>query len=215
MAGYGLFASTNLPPFPADPFGTAPVTITAGAANSSDTVILNYRQGWDFGPFPPDPAVFPAAIPPALTTETITVQTNCNGNGSTLLQLCSSINGVISDGIALMKAEYGMDTTTPPDGVIDSWTQVTPTAANVMNVVAVRLALVARSAQPEKPSVLGNPCDATTTALPSYPSWIDSATVPLLLTGQADLLAARDDWQCYRYKTFENTVSLRNVIWRP
>jgi hypothetical protein len=42
-----------------------------------------------------------------------------------------------------------------------------------------------------------------------FPTWIDSATVPLDLTANLGL-AAGDDWKCYRYKTFETTVPLRN-----
>lgn len=200
-AGYGIFSSTNLAPLPADPLGTAPATITAGAAaNIPDSIIMRYRQNWDFGSFPPDPAAFPAAVPPALTVETITVNNQA--------QLVSDVNGVISDGIVLLKAEYGTDAN--GNGVIDAneWTQAAP--ANVLSVYALRIAVVARSVQPEKPSVAGGACDTTTV----FPTWIDSAAVPLDLSGNVGL-AAGDDWKCYRYKTFENTVPLRNVAWRP
>lgn len=199
-AGYGLFSSTNQAPLPADPAGTAPVTITPGGAAVADSFTIRYRQNWDFGSFPPDPVVFPSAAPPALTLETVSV--------NNLAQLVSDVNGVISDGIALLKAEYGTDAN--GNGIIDAneWTQAQP--ANVLAVYAVRIAVVARSAQPEKPSVAGGACDTTT----APPTWIDSATVPLNLSGNMGL-AAGDDWKCYRYKTFETTVPLRNVIWRP
>lgn len=199
-AGYGIFSSTNLAPLPADPAGTAPVAITAGAANASDSIVMNYRRNWDFGSFPPDPVVFASAVPPALTVETVTVNAQA--------QLASDVNGVISDGIALLKGEYGTDA--DGDGVINAgeWTQAAP--ANVLSVLAVRIAVVARSAQPEKPSVAGGVCDTTTV----FPTWIGSAALPLDLSGNAGL-AVGDDWKCYRYKTFENTVPLRNVVWRP
>lgn len=199
-AGYGIFSSTNLPPLPADPAGTAPLTIVPAAANASDSIVMRYRQNWDFGSFPPDPVVFAAVAPPALTVETITVNNQA--------QLVSDMNGVISDGIVLMKAEYGTDVN--GNGVIDAneWNRAVP--ANVMSVLAVRIALVARSAQPEKPSMAGGGCDTTTV----FPFWIDSAAVPLDISGNVGL-AATDDWKCYRYKTFENTVPLRNVVWRP
>lgn len=199
-AGYGIFSSTNLAPLPADPLGTAPVTITAGAANASDSIVLRYRQNWDFGSFPPDPTVFASAVPPALTVETISVNAQA--------QLVSDVNGVISDGIVLLKAEYGTDANS--NGVIDAgeWTQAAP--ADVLTVYAVRIAVVARSVQPEKPSVVGGACDTTTV----FPTWIDSAALPLNLSGNVGLTAP-DVWQCYRYKTFENTVPLRNVVWRP
>lgn len=227
-AGYGIFSSTNLSPLPADPLGTAPVIIvragdpipaTAPACPlvaTSDCIVLRYRQGWEFGSFPPDPGVFPAAVPPALTVETISVQVNVNAaTGHQEAQLVSSentngviVDNVISDGIALMKAEYGTDA--DGNGVIDAgeWTQAAP--ANVLSVYAVRIAVVARSAQPEKPSVAGGVCNTTTV----FPTWIDSATVPLDISGNIGL-AATDDWKCYRYKTFENSVPLRNALWRP
>lgn len=215
-AGYGIFASTNIAPNPADPLGTAPVVITAGAANASDSIALRYRQNWDFGSFPPDPTnpgPFATALPPALTIETISVnaQAQLVSNSipdpapayATAVPAAVAVNTVISDGIVLLKAQYGADAN--GDGVINAneWTQVQP--ANPLSVLAVRLAIVTRSAQPEKPSVAGGTC-ATTTV---YPTWIASATIPLDLSGNAGL-AAGDDWKCYRYKAFETTVALRN-----
>src|ERR1035437_1308770 len=50
-AGYGIFSSINLAPLPADPLGTAPVTIAPGAANASDSITIRYRQNWNFGSF--------------------------------------------------------------------------------------------------------------------------------------------------------------------
>lgn len=206
-AGYGLFSSTNLAPLPADPAGTAPVSVTPGAAASqSDSLTISYRQNWDFGSFPPDPVVFPSAVPPALTVETFSVNNQA--------QLVSSVNGVIADGIVLLKTEYGDDT--DGDGGINNneWSQDPP--ANVMAVYAVRVAVVARSAQPEKPpaacvpAVVPCPCNTTTV----FPTWIASATFPLDLSANTGL-AVGDDWKCYRYKAFETTVPLRNVIWRP
>lgn len=199
-AGYGIFSSTNQAPLPADPAGTAPAAITPGAsANLPDSIAITYRANWDFGSFPPDPTVFASSVPPALTVETFTVNNQA--------QLVSDVNGVISDGIALLKAQYGTDAN--GNGVIDTneWTQAVP--ANVLSVLAMRIAVVARSAQPEKPSVVGGACDTTTAS----PTWIGSAAVPLDLSGNIGLVG--DDWKCYRYKTFENTVPLRNVAWRP
>jgi len=219
QAGYGFFSSTNAAPYPADLSTTAPVVITAGAANASDSIRIAYRQTLDFGSFPPNPADFnsASAVPPALTFETISV------NGvqlvsatvpdpappyTTLLPADAATNNVISDGIALLKAEYGIDTTVPQDGIVDVWNKTLP--ANVMTVLAVRIALVTRSAQPEKPSILGGACDTTTV----FPASTLATAATLDLSGNVGL-AAGDDWKCYRYKTFENTVSLRNVSWRP
>lgn len=76
------------------------------------------------------------------------------------------------------------------------------TAANVKRIKAVRLAIVARSAQYEKP-VAGTTCDATSTAMAAaWSTWatFNTGTYPA-------------DWQCYRYRVFEAVVPLRNVIW--
>ena len=232
-AGYGLFASTNVPPLPADPLGTAPVSITAGgAASVSDSITIRYRldgratapaapatpcspvaatgtPNWDFGSFPPASGVG-FSSPPALTVETIAV---IPAGANNQPQLCSNVNGVISEGIVLMKAEYGIDTNA--DGIVNTWTQTAPLPANVMNVLAVRVVMVARSANPEDKDangnrVTGNNCTTTTVAPTST-----LATAPSLDLSANVGLAAGDSWQCYRYKTFENTVPLRNVIWRP
>lgn len=220
QAGYGILSSTNLPPLPSDPAGTAPVGITAGAANTSDLLVLTYRpssgaNSWEYGSFPPNPTGFPLIAVPALTVETIGVN-----NQAQLVSTISNVASVISDGIALMKVEYGVDQNgsgmigdgvTSLNGVVEpnEWTQATP--ANPMSVLAVRIVVVARSAQPEVTrDATGHilpPAQCATTTV--FPTWIDSATVPLDLSAGVGL-STTDSWMCYRYKTFENTVPIRS-----
>ncbi len=225
-AGYGIFWSQNatnsVPAYPADLAATVPVTITAGSATSSDSLVLTYRQNWTSGSFAP-PVIPQFALPPPLTFETISVVATGN-----LTQLQSTTvndkpayatSGVpatgtsdIADGIVLMKAEYGYDTNS--DGVVDTWS---PTAI-AGTVLAIRIVIVARSAQPEvtvtAASGVGGACKTTTTA----PTWAgtnlttDNPTaVTLNLSGNLGL-AAGDSWQCYRYKTFETIVPIRNDV---
>ena len=126
----------------------------------------------------------------------------------------------VADNIVHMRADYGVDdgvndgsvtyntVYAPNDGVVDRYISATP---NWSQVIAVRVAVVARSAQPEKPAAgLGAPCDTTT----AFPTWsgntgparsFDLSTVPL---------PAGVTWQCYRYRVFETTVPLRNWIWK-
>ncbi len=121
-------------------------------------------------------------------------------------QLVSSSNGVLADGIVQMQAQYGWDVQQPLDGKVDEWgTNINSDAS----ILAVRLAVVARSAPPEKPSTgkLSDPCDTTT----KNPAW---AGGNLDLSGNLNLPAG-DSWQCYRYKTFQVTVPLRNRLWKP
>lgn len=72
-----------------------------------------------------------------------------------------------------------------------------PIAAQVQRIRAIRLAVLARSAIAEKPSVAGGACDTTTLA----PTWSG---------GNFNLPA---NWQCHRFRVFETVVPLRNMIW--
>lgn len=112
----------------------------------------------------------------------------------------------IADGIVQLKAYYGKDTT--GDQEIDDFDDITPTdAAGWAQILAVRMAIVARSGQREKPNATTGQCDTTTT----FPTWSGKTLVP---GSEALDLSANPDWKCYRYKTFETSVPLRNMIWR-
>jgi Tfp pilus assembly protein PilW len=184
-AGYGINANDVNP---------IPALIAVNAGTGPDSLTVSYRRNWDYGPFVTTDPAFATAVPPALTVETFSINNQA--------QLVSSVNGVIAEGIVQLKAEYGVDVTAIPDGIMDVWQTALP--ANPLTVLAVRLAVVARSAQPEGRAV--NACATTTVA----PIWIGGG---LNLTGNLGL-AGGDSWQCYRYKTFQVTVPLRNLIWR-
>jgi type IV pilus assembly protein PilW len=114
--------------------------------------------------------------------------------------LTDAAAAAVADGIVQLQAQYGKDN--DDDGDLDLWEATmpaTPTATDWSRVIALRFAVVARSGQPERPSVAGGPCDTTTAA----PIW----------NGGAIDLSADPDWQCYRYRVFETTVPLRNLIW--
>lgn len=117
----------------------------------------------------------------------------------------------IANNIPSMRAQYGRDTTAPAmDAIVDIYDQSTPNAALTPNTLcawsrisAVRLVLVARSAQMER-----NP---VTAAAPSWDGAIadnppGSVTAPIVLTGDGD-------WQSYRYRSFESLVPIRNMAW--
>jgi type IV pilus assembly protein PilW len=110
------------------------------------------------------------------------------------------------DDIVDLQAQYGKDDgsvpgTTADDGVVDVWDAVPPPDATAWRrVLAVRIAVLARSQNFEKPSVAGGPCEATTAAQ----IWAGGAlTVPGGLPS------------CYRHRVFETVIPLRNMIWRP
>ena len=106
----------------------------------------------------------------------------------------------VAAGVVQLQAQYGKDTDN--DGIINVWDEVPPASnADWSGVIAVRVGLVARSAVGDRPDIATGVCAATT----ALPTW----------AGGAFDLTARADWRCFRYRVFESTISLRNMIWRP
>ena len=118
----------------------------------------------------------------------------------------------IADGVAELHALYGLDTTA--DGVLDTWVDpgaagydiatLMATPAKARQVVAVRIALVLRSANYEKENVNGE--------LPS----------PASLTLFSDLAASlrqtisfSTSERHFRHRVVESTIPLRNVLLLP
>jgi len=142
----------------------------------------------------------------------------------------------VADNIVQMRAQYGLDdgikngsvpfnlgAGVAGDGLVDRFV-----AADVFNamapppwqrLIAVRVAVVARSALAEKPhGSNGADCDATTdgTEGPSAPdlrpAW-SGGLIDVSTTGDPTPTSTLF-WKCYRYRVFETTVPLRNWIWR-
>jgi len=114
-----------------------------------------------------------------------------------------------------LQAHYGRDDGSTPgsvaeDGIVDVWDvapptdPADPTVILWKQVIAVRVGLLARSQNFEKPSVAGGPCDATTAA--NAPTWANGL-LPMNVPGGLP--------SCYKYRVFETVVPLRNLIWRP
>jgi type IV pilus assembly protein PilW len=134
-----------------------------------------------------------------------------NNQFTVLPSLSTNTAQVIADNIVQVRAQYGKDNganngtvATGPyvadDGIVDSYDNTTPaTAVAWGEVLTVRVALVARSAQPEKPTGGSNTCNTTTAA----PTW----------SGGTFNLTANANWMCYRYKVFETVIPIKNAIW--
>lgn len=117
---------------------------------------------------------------------------------------------ILSPDIVSIQAEYGFDTRAgaQTDTQVDTWSAAmidadasgtVGDAGDINRIYALRFALVARSGLLEKPDPATGVCNTTTTG----PVW----------AGGVINLAADANWQCYRYKTFETIVPLRNAIW--
>ncbi|CAG0980668.1 hypothetical protein MTYP_01744 [Methylophilaceae bacterium] len=120
------------------------------------------------------------------------------------LEVLSNFTGeiqLVAEGVVDMQADYGVDTNN--DNAVDTYltdpdTNGDGTITDVEwgKVLSIRLGIVARSRNREAG------CDATTT----LPSWVG---------GTFNAVEKDSDWQCYRYRVFETTSVLRNMVWRP
>jgi type IV pilus assembly protein PilW len=134
---------------------------------------------------------------------------------------------VLADGIVQLQAQYGFDSN--GDGSVastavsvatinigagqpDQWGDAMPAAAvaaDWQKVIAVRLVAVARSMTPERPDPTVGACTATTV----NPKWFAPAP-PVGIDVNVSLWDPAD-WRCYRYRTFEVVVPIRNMVWFP
>ncbi|MFL6708224.1 MAG: PilW family protein [Massilia sp.] len=149
-----------------------------------------------------------------------------NANGFLMLRATnlagtSASGAPVTDNIVAIKAQYGLDQRAgaafdPEGGMqVSTWSGTMPdadgdgvagSAGDYARIAAVRVAVVARSRNPEKPGSNGS-CTAT----PATPFTVFGGTVTVPLAVAGDTV----NWTCYRYRTFETIVPLRNSAWRP
>jgi type IV pilus assembly protein PilW len=110
----------------------------------------------------------------------------------------ASPSAALAHNIVAFLVQYGAT-----DGVnptLQPWqdptgTWAAPSALQISRVHALRIGVVARASQRQKPAADGS-CDATT----EQPT----------LMGQT--LALTGDWQCFKYRSFTSVVPLRNMV---
>lgn len=127
-------------------------------------------------------------------------------------------NGVpVMSGIVNMQAQYGVSASSTSNEITewhdaaDSWattTGSTPTPSVTMRnrIKAIRIAIVARSDVRDAANVANAPCST------GVCTWAGQTTAASGSTSSIDL-TSNADWQHYRYRVFETTIPLRNVIW--
>ncbi len=183
------------------------VSVAAGVASMSGGRLYNLGAA---------PVVRAYAIRNGALSECNYITSDCAANGATWTQ--------IADNVVSLRAQYGRDTNVPMNGSADVWDQTIDTparpACGPMRVSAVRLAIVARSSQPEK-RLDGTITGAGfVTPLTRTPAWAGSnpdaiavnatnaAAVSFTLPNPSGTWPT---WQDFRYKVFETTVPLRNI----
>jgi type IV pilus assembly protein PilW len=113
-----------------------------------------------------------------------------------------------ADLVVNLQAQYGLDTSTPLDGIVDTWSEAPP--ADWTNLLAVRFALLTRGQQPERQKIYE--LTGVNTA-PFKPSWSGGTFTMTNVDGTPDNEPGGiNDWRFYRYKVFETVVPLRNTI---
>lgn len=142
------------------------------------------------------------------------------GDNNTLMSydllLPSAPDVPIADGVVEMRAVYGLDTSAPPDGTLDTWIDPSAagfTAAALMDgsaasrarlrqIVAVRLGFILRTSLDERAKDFA-PAATDVTLFGDLPADVR----------QTRTLSAAE--QRYRFRTVEITVPLRNVLLAP
>lgn len=128
-----------------------------------------------------------------------------------------SAEDTVASGIVQMQLFYGKDTSATKDGVIDAYDTTTPTTADGwLRVLAVRVALVARSEQRDKDTVTGSDprLDVGSTAPLSGTTACVTGSERKCLTLTIPRSSSTDtEWQHYRYKVYDTIVPLRNILW--
>jgi type IV pilus assembly protein PilW len=141
----------------------------------------------------------------------------------------SATGASVADNIVSIKAQYGFDIRTgtaftPEQGtVVGKWSSIMidadgvggpGSAGDYQRVVAVRIAVVARSKAPERPST-GTVCDATKVAPTLFANAQPQGVAAAPATPNLTVTGDTQDWKCYRYRVFETIVPIRNNAWRP
>lgn len=174
----------------------------------------------------PEPNVKVYAIRGGNLTSCDWMQSDCTQVGAYTVAVSDIVSlraayGADFDGVAAPATPLGA-------GDIDRWTRASITTSNqASRTLAVAVALTARSALKEKPSDGSNICNATANATrpdrAMTTEWYEAlrsmeappgtlANAGIDLTNSAPVPG---EWNCYRYKLYQTTIPLRNMIWRP
>ncbi|MDQ0611434.1 type IV pilus assembly protein PilW [Variovorax sp. W1I1] len=193
--------------------------ITASVTNPASTtsVILSHDSGTGTATAPvynPPAAFMTANGWPATYTSNprifdvgaLTQRTYSVVGGSLISRdfFSSMTEAELANNVVGLKAQYGISAA--GSQVVNNWvsatgTWATPSMDDFKRIKAVRIAVVVRSPLKERIKSGNTACD-TTTAAPA--SW--SGGPALDLSNDAD-------WRCYRYRSFETVVPVRNVLW--
>jgi type IV pilus assembly protein PilW len=113
-------------------------------------------------------------------------------------------SAVLARNVVGFRAQYGITDGTPGSTTLDDWQDAQGAdfaaldSAAIGRVRALRMGIVTRSPQREKPDQAGN-CVA-------------SDAKPVLFGDDVEPDKADGEWQCYRYRTTSAVLPLRNLV---
>lgn len=121
----------------------------------------------------------------------------------------------VAEGVVNLQAEYGYDADDNLSVSSAEWTTAAP--AVWARVLAVRVAVLVRSQQFEKPAVVAG---VMTPVTPAAPTWAGGAFVMKNIDNTAGAVVGDpgavdpNDWRNYRYRVFEKVIPIRNMLWK-
>lgn len=103
----------------------------------------------------------------------------------------------VGDRVVAFKTEYALDTNN--DGIVDSWSNITPSIENTYQIVGFRYALITKDT-----SVADDYQGECSTTTNSEFIWYG---------GTIDISSHADNWSCFRYRMTQGTVAFKNMLW--
>jgi len=135
------------------------------------------------------------------------------------LHSVDTLHGTTADyaeGVVDMKVFYGYDYNGDKQITDNEWTKTPPANADWRNLLAVRVSLLLRSRNFEKPGA-GSDAQIYAAPNPQYraASNIVASSVMSNVDGTIDnnVVGSPNNWRYYRYRVYEKVIPLRNMLW--
>lgn len=139
-------------------------------------------------------------------------------NGDSLRSV-DTLHGTTSDyaeGVVDMKVFYGIDANGDQQISAAEWTKAPPVGTDGKNILGVRLALLLRNRNFEKPGA-GPDAQFYVATNPTYLGAnglvTNFAMHDLNATTDSNVVGSPNNWRSYRYRVYEKVVPLRNMLW--
>ena len=189
---------------------------TAGGQNKTATMNIAGGTGTDIT----TGRIFNLGPAPTQTVWAVNKTRHTLTRYNRLAQDSTAAEDVVSD-VVTLQAHYGYDTSGDGQLGTTEWYDTLPVGADWTRVLAVRVGLLMRSRQFERPNMETGTPKAVTTAAPRWASGTkafpmanvdtssDAGDSAVALNGPQ----AANNWRNYRYRVYDMVVPLRNMIW--